>query len=341
MPLQFDVIVDAHGGPLPLGKLVARQRERFERGAIHRLERTLAGAGEPLERAMVQFHQQRPDGAVELVEAEKSLVAQAGQNPALGQEHPGLDLGLVAGFSNPGRQHRHAVVRGQLLVAGVQVRLVARGGLDPALEVVRHQQFGNPAEERQAAHMRAEPVGQPLAPGRFHERVVRRPEHGDENLRRMLLTGGGVDDRDGLAAVVDEQPLAGRVSLTQGDGQGLGEGPVMQAKRAVLVALGMSLPVFLPQQFQGHAGPTQLAMHRRPIRLRPLDASRRRRRKQHHFHRPFGQALRQRPTQAGLSRPPQIVRNGGGRNPHRLRDLPIGAMTGMMQPQHFFDFTHG
>ncbi len=144
VPVELDVVVDAHGGDLPLRELIADRRQGSQRRAVELLEDALAGAGELLEGAGVERRQEGADGGVDLGEAEEALAAQAGQDPALGQQHPRLDLGLVPGLAHPGRQHRHAVVAGELLVAGVDVGVVVARVGDPALEVVGDQELAVP-----------------------------------------------------------------------------------------------------------------------------------------------------------------------------------------------------
>ena len=60
--------------------------------------------------------------AVYLIQGEEPVMPQAGQDPALHQQHALLGLGLVAGFARTRRQDGHPVVLGPLLVAGVDVR---------------------------------------------------------------------------------------------------------------------------------------------------------------------------------------------------------------------------
>jgi hypothetical protein len=45
--------------------------------------------------------------------------------------------------------------------------------------------------------------------------VVRGTEHGDEDVRIAHFTGIGIDDRNGGTGVVDEQLVAGEMTLTQ------------------------------------------------------------------------------------------------------------------------------
>jgi len=54
---------------------------------------------------------------------------------------------------------------GQIQVGGVDVRLIAVGFGDPGLQIVGHHRFGDAAEEFEAAHMGADPLGQALGHG--------------------------------------------------------------------------------------------------------------------------------------------------------------------------------
>ena len=65
--------------------------------------------------------------------------------------------------------------------------------------------------------MGADPVFEPLGPGRLGVGVVGRPENGHEDLGLADLSRLPVDDRHGVAGVIDEHPLAGLVVLTHPD----------------------------------------------------------------------------------------------------------------------------
>ena len=217
---------------------------------------------------VVEPLEQLGDRGVELGQREEGALAQRGQDPALDQLHRHLDLGLVARAPDARREHRHAVVAGQVLVGRVGVRLVAAGPAHRALQVVRHHQLGHAAEEaRRRARASAHPVGQALRPGRLGVGVVRRAQHGDEDLRLAHLAGGAVDDRHRVPGVVDEQLLAGAVLLAHHHVEAPGPGPVALAEPAVLKPVRVDGLVLLPQQRQRHALAPQLPVHRRPVRL--------------------------------------------------------------------------
>ena len=137
----------------------------------------------------------------------------------------------------------------------------------------------------------------------------------------------------GVAAAVHKQALAWGVALPQGDGQLLREGPATLAEGAVGVALGMRLPVLLPEQLQGDPFAAQLAMHPRPIGLRPLELGGRRQREQRRLQGKLGQG----PANAGEAGPRQVLAHRGGRGLYDLGDLSVGATACVMQPQYLFD----
>ena len=58
--------------------------------------------------------------------------------------------------------------------------------------IIRNQEGGNPAQEREAVDMGSDPAGQLLAWGGFGEHVGREPQDGDEDLgiqRHLPLSG--------------------------------------------------------------------------------------------------------------------------------------------------------
>ena len=84
--------------------------------------------------------------------------------------------------------------------------------------------------------------------------VGRRAQHRDEDLGAADLTGGAVDDGDGVAGVVDEQLVAGAVDLAHRALQAALEALIEQAELAVAIRLaGVGHGVLLPQQLQGDA----------------------------------------------------------------------------------------
>ena len=156
------------------------------------------------ERAVVQPRQPRPDRGVGLGEAGEPLVAQAGQDPPLGDLHPDLGLGLVPRFARAGGQHRAGVVGGHLGVGAVEQRLVAMRAGHAGAQVVGHQQRRGGPVELEAAHVRADPALQLLGGARFGVGVVAGPQHRHEQLRLPRRPVRWVD-RDRVPGVVEEQ----------------------------------------------------------------------------------------------------------------------------------------
>jgi hypothetical protein len=79
-------------------------------------------------------------------------------------------------------------------------------------------------------------------------------------------------DRDGVPGVIDEELLSRLVVLAKGDVEGPEPRPVSETELAVLIAVGVILPVFLPQTLKGHMLSRELGadiiegMHIPPLR---------------------------------------------------------------------------
>src|SRR3989344_1979913 len=101
---------------------------------------------------------------------------------------------------------------------------------------------------------RASPARQLLRPGGLGKGVAGRAENGDEDLRLADLAGSPINDRYGLAGVIDEQLFAGTVLLAHDHVDLGGPEAVVLAEPAVLEALRVGESVFLPKQGQSYAG---------------------------------------------------------------------------------------
>ena len=105
-------------------------------------------------------------------------------------------------------------MRRHLGVGPIDLGLVEAGPDDGGLGVVRHDEFGNAAYRLERAHVGVDPVRQRLRPARLGEGEARRPQYSDEDLRHADFAGKSIDDdRDAVAGIVNEQPLAGDVRL--------------------------------------------------------------------------------------------------------------------------------
>ena len=226
-------------------------------------------------------------------------------------------------------------------VGAVDRRLVEAGFGDARAQIVGHHHRRDAADERKGARVRADPVGQALRPGGLGIGVARRAEHGDEQLRRHRFAGQSVDHRQRRAGVIDEHALAGDVALPHGRRQPRLPGAIELTVAANAVTVGVDGAMLLPQQLQRHPRPAQLAVNRRPVRLRPPILGRdRRRREEPALQRFVRQAVRQRPGEAGTPRPPDALPGGRRAHPEAGGDLAFGHAGGG-QPQHVADLAHG
>ena len=263
------------------------------------------------------------------------------EDVALGKAHTRLDLGLVARLARAGRQDADAVMRRHHAVAAVDLGVVERRLVDPGLQIIGHDEAGHAAQEPEHADMGPDPIRQRLGPGGLGIGVVRRPEHGDEDLGFAHDTRLGIDDPDLLARVIDEHLVAGGVVLAHHRRQAPLELPEQVAEPGVAVAIRVPVPVFLPQHHQIDAGALQFARQSRPIRLGPPAESRPHpgAGEQPLLQHVVGQLGGQRPRQPGRRRPLEVVLNRAARHPQRAPDL-AGAHPIAVKPQHLSNLPH-
>jgi hypothetical protein len=210
---------------------------------------------------------------------------------------------------------------------------------DARPQVVGDNLRRDPAEG-EGPRMRTDPVDKALREGGFRMGVAGGAERGDEQLADAHLTGRPVHHLQRRAGIVHEHPLAGDMQLPHGRRQTPLPGAVKLAVAAIPVSVRVRAAMLLPQQRQRHARPAQLAVDRRPVRLRSQILRCERRRVQKPLQRLIAQILGQRPAQAGPACPPNAVARRRCADRKAGRDLAFGHAAGM-KPQHVAYLAHG
>ena len=264
------------------------------------------------------------DRRVDVRQAVKGSMAQPPEKPSLDDEHGLLDLCFVPRPPRPRRQNGGVVMRRHFGVGPIDLRIVEAGLDDGGLGIVRHEQMRNAADRLEGAHMGVDPVGERLRPARVRKGEARRAEHGDEDLRLADFAGQPVDDdRNPVAGVIDEQPLAGRVRLPHRRRQLRFKAAIELAKPRIAVTAGIGGDIFVPDDQQRDVLALQLPMDRRPIRLgvaamapfAPAIGVKRR------LQFAVAHPLRQRPSQPGALQTPQRLAHRRGGEAQPTRDL--------------------
>jgi len=67
-----------------------------------------------LEFAVIELLQFLGDGLIDLGQAEESVVAEGGEDPAFGDQNGRFHFGFIPGFSDPGRDDDRAIMFGQV-----------------------------------------------------------------------------------------------------------------------------------------------------------------------------------------------------------------------------------
>ena len=228
-----------------------------------------AGDAEPAEGLFfVELGHKLAERGVDVSEAGERPAPQPAEQPALDDQDGLLNFRLVAGLPRPRRQNGGSVMRRHVGVGPIDLGVVEAGLDDGGLGVVRHDEFGNAADRLEGAHVGVDPVGQRLRPCRLGEGEARRAQYRDEDLRHADFAGEPIDDdRDAVAGIIDEQPLAGGVRLPHRHRHRLLEGSIELAEPRVAVAARVRDDVFVPEDQQGDVLALQFAMHAGPIRL--------------------------------------------------------------------------
>src|SRR6202051_4009528 len=127
MAVYLDVIVGGDTATLPARKDVGLVRQLPQLGAIDLGEQFGPAGAETAHLAGVEFDDQPADSGIEFRQGKETLVAQAGQDPALGDLDCDLNLGLVLWPPRPCRQDSGAIMAGHLGIGAVDPGIVAIG----------------------------------------------------------------------------------------------------------------------------------------------------------------------------------------------------------------------
>ncbi len=344
MVIDLDVIVDADAAFLPFRELVGLSRQGFQRRTIDLFQQLSACHAEPTDRSnLVEMRHEIGDRRVDFDQAVKDAVAQPPQQPSLDDQHRLFDFRFVARALRPGWQNGGPKMRRHLGICSIDLRIVEAGLDDRGLRVVRHDQFGNAADRLQRAHMGVDPIGKRLRPTRMREGEARRAQHGDEDLRLAQFPRAAVDhDGNPVARVVDEQPLARPVCLPHRRRQLLLEPAIEFAKPGVAVTVGLGCDIFVPDDLQRDVLAFQLAMLRRPIRLRveamsPLASSVRVKRRLQFS---VADAFPKRPGKPGARQPAQCLPDRGRREAETPGDLACRHQGRKLQANNLARLAH-
>ena len=140
MLVVLNVVIDMHAGLFDIRILIRLGRQGPQGRFVQLLELAEPRAGQLLEGALIEIIQQHADGLIECGQGEEALMAQAGHDPALDDLYRHLGLGFIPGFIRTRRHDDTLVMGSQLLITGVDVRLIAMSFTHRTFQVVRHHQ---------------------------------------------------------------------------------------------------------------------------------------------------------------------------------------------------------
>ena len=266
---------------------------------------------------------------------------EAGEDPPLGDLHGHFDFRLVAWLRRARGQDDGAVVLREVVVGPLHARLVAARHDDAALELIGHDGLGDAAEELEGALVAGDPIRDLLGAGRFGVGVVRGAQHGDEELDRDHLAGGGLDDPRLLAGVVDEALLAGAMDLAHRQAPALEPAPVELAELGVAVAVRMLLEIFQMEQLERDAGLAPLGMQVGAVGDGAMMRGRGRGPVHAGLQRLVAEGVDLGPIEPGRAGAQHRGTHGPAADPQALRHLPVGAPEAPLLSQDLPCLAHG
>lgn len=256
--VDLDVVVDIDRCLLPFRVFIGMERQRLQGGLVDRFKEDSAGRVQLLELAVIELGELLRDCFVQLREAEEGMVPKRSGDPALGDQHRRFHLGLVFRPGDPGGDDDRSIVPGHIVIGRIDIGFVPAGAGDPGLQVVRHDDLRDAAEELKRPDVRGYPGRQILRKTRFDIGIVAGSQGGDEEIGVPGCAGERIRDRHRLPGIIDEEFLSGPVGLPEAyiePGRPL---PVAVAELAVLKTVGMGLLVLVPEKLEGHALSLQL-----------------------------------------------------------------------------------
>src|SRR5882762_5496882 len=172
-------------------------------------------------------------------------------DPALDDLHTDFDLGLISRTIGACRHDTNTVVHRELLVGGVEIRIVAARTAYSRSRVIRNQKSRHSSKIFKGMHVRTEPGGQLLISCGFGVGVGTRTQHHHEQRSWPDLAADRIVHRNRGSGPVDESLLAGLVLLAKNHILLLSPSPVELAEATVAVSFRMHLPILFPSQLQG------------------------------------------------------------------------------------------
>ena len=268
--VDLDVIVDVGPAAFPFRQLVPRHRQGLQCRPIQLGEERAAADAQARHRPVVDRVHTGVNGRVQRVEREECLMTQRGQHPALGDLDTHLDERFIGRRGGTRGNDHGAVVAREIGVGPVDLRFVATGGRDPALEIVRDPDGGTPLQEVEHPDMRADPGRQVLSARRLGIDQSTGAQHADEQLDGDLFARRRIDQVRPLPREIDKQLLARAMHLSHRRFHPAGPRAIPLAELAVGVAGRMRGAVLLPEEHERDARFFELEVELTPIGEHPI-----------------------------------------------------------------------
>jgi hypothetical protein len=124
------------------------RRQSPQRRPLDALEQIPPAHAETAHDMGVHAIEAAPDRGIALSEREEGLMAQSPEYVALRKAHAKFDFGFVARLSCTGRKNADPVMSSHHAIAAIDLRIVERGLVNAALEIVRYDETRHAPKKR-------------------------------------------------------------------------------------------------------------------------------------------------------------------------------------------------
>ncbi|OPY13118.1 MAG: hypothetical protein A4E69_01825 [Syntrophus sp. PtaB.Bin138] len=258
MTVNRDMVVNVHPNLLAFGIDIGTGRKGLQGRTVKSFVKTSPGAVHLLERAVVEILQLFGDGVVQLADAEEGVIPKRRQDPPFRYENGRLHLGLVLGLDDPGGDNDRIVVASHFVIGRVDVRFIIAGFGYAGFQVVGNENLRYAPKEIERPDIGVDPGGEILGNTCPGKGIVAGAEGGNKEIGVYGFSCQRISNRNRLAGVIKKEFFSRPVGLAKADIQLVAPLVVMVTELAVLIAIRVDLPVFQPQQPEGHPFAGQL-----------------------------------------------------------------------------------
>jgi hypothetical protein len=228
------------------------------------------------------------------------------------------------------------------MVSRIDVRFIAAGFGNAGLKIIGDDDLGDAAEKGKGTHVGGNPGRQVTVETCLNIRIAAGAKGGHKETGISNPAGDRIRNRHCLAGIIDKEFSPGTVSLPEAYIEFIGPPVVKIAELAVLVPIGMSPFIFIPEELKGDTLLFQVLMDilhggHRLLTGRYTTCRRIQQMPEGGVIEVFGKG----PCKSGYPGTVKIILNGAAGNVTAYGNLADGEVIPPFEPQYFFYLSHG